>query len=199
MHRIGIDEVGRGPLAGPVVVAAVALPRGKRLPKALGPLRDSKKLTRVAREAWAAWIVANLAHAAARSLPGTVDARGISTCANACALRCYRALVGKAGDGPVRLDGGLYLGSRAQQAAFDAVTASKADEDYPEVALASILAKVRRDRMMSRYAARYPGYAFERNAGYGTAEHYAGLRRQGTCPIHRLTFLRAFGTMRRNY
>lgn len=198
MHRIGIDEVGRGPLAGPVTVAAVALPSRTRLPRHLGPLRDSKQLTPKAREAWSAWIVATLPYAIARSSAASIDARGISVCANACALRAYRKVVADVGEGPVRLDGGLYLGSKARQLAFPrAVSASKSDEDYPEVALASIVAKVARDRMMARYARQYPRYALERNAGYGTAAHYEALRSEGPCPLHRLTFLGSLGSITR--
>jgi len=195
MHRIGIDEVGRGPIAGPVTVAAVALPAGTRLPRSLGPLRDSKQLSARAREAWAAWVRGTLPHAIARSSPGRIDVVGIVPCANACALRAYRKVVSTTGEGPVRLDGGLYLGSRQRQEAYQAVTASRSDEDFPEVALASIVAKVARDRMMARYHARYPAYAFDRNAGYGTRAHYEALERVGPCPLHRLTFLGALGSI----
>lgn len=196
MYRIGIDEVGRGPLAGPVVVAAVALKSGQRLPKSLGDLRDSKKLTKASREAWATWIRANVPHAFARSTPASIDTRNISACANACAARCYARVVEQVGEAPVHLDGGLFLGSKLKQReVLRATTEPKADERYPEVALASILAKVTRDAMMARYHRKYPIYAFDRNAGYGTQAHYAALREAGPCPIHRLTFLRTLGTM----
>ncbi len=197
MYRIGVDEVGRGPLAGPVLVAAVALPRGMKLPKSLGSLRDSKKLTAAARERWAAWIKENLPYAIARSAAKTIDARGISVCANACALRCYSAVVSAIGEAPVRLDGGLFLKSKKNQAAYpNAVTSPKADEDFPEVALASILAKVTRDAMMTRYHKTYPEYGFGQHAGYGTKAHYAAIQAHGTSPVHRLTFLGSLGTMR---
>lgn len=199
MHRIGIDEVGRGPLAGPVVVAAVAVPRGFRLPKDLGPLRDSKKLTKLARERWARWIRANLPHAISRSSAATIDARGIARCANACALRAYRKLADEVGEAPVRLDGGLYLGSRAKQLADfpRASTFPRADEDHAEVALASIIAKVTRDRILARYDREHPGYGFSEHAGYGTKAHYAALKKLGPSPVHRLTFLGSLGTMGR--
>lgn len=191
MNRIGIDEVGRGPLAGPVVVAAVALPHPFRLPKELGPLRDSKKLTAAARERWAAWIRANLPHAVSRCTAATIDRRNISRCANLCALRCYAKLSEEV-SGRVRLDGGLYLGNKGVQASVThAKTEPKADERYPEVALASILAKVTRDAAMARYDRKYPGYGFAQHVGYGTQAHYAALRKQGPSPIHRLTFLRS--------
>lgn len=190
MHRIGIDEVGRGPLAGPVVVAAVALPKGIRLPRALGDLRDSKRMTKRGREAWAAWTRANLPYAIARSTAASIDARNISACANACAERCYRKLVLEVGESPVQLDGGLFIGSKAKQQGMARVASSpKADERFPEVSLASIVAKVSRDAMMARYHRQYPEYAFDRNAGYGTKAHYEGLLQAGPCPIHRLTFL----------
>lgn len=197
MYRIGIDEVGRGPLAGPVTVAAVALPSRMRFPQSLGELRDSKKLTRSAREAWAKWIRESLPHAVSRCSAGTVDARGIAVCASTCALRAYTRVAEEVGDAPVRIDGGLYLGSKKRQLAEypNATTTPKADEDHPEVALASILAKVTRDRMMARYARAYPGYGFEVNAGYGTRSHYVALKKQGPSAIHRLTFLRSLGSM----
>jgi ribonuclease HII len=200
VHRIGIDEVGRGPLAGPVVVAAVALPKGMRLPKELGPLRDSKKLTKLARERWAKWIRVNLPHAVARSSATVIDARGIARCANACALRAYRRVAAEVGaPASVRLDGGLFLGSKVRQLAEHprAQTEPRADEDHPEVALASIIAKVTRDRALARYDLTYPGYGFSEHAGYGTRAHYEALKKLGPSPVHRLTFLKSLGTMGR--
>lgn len=197
MYRIGIDEVGRGPIAGPVVVAAVALPPGLALPESLGPLRDSKRLTSPARERWAAWIRETMPHCVARSTAASVDARNVSRCANACALRCYMRLADAVDVARVRLDGGLYLGAKAVQVTRfpEAMTCPKADEDFPEVALASILAKVTRDAAMRRYDRAYPGYGFAQHAGYGTRAHYEALETLGPCPIHRLTFLSRLGTM----
>lgn len=196
MYRVGIDEVGRGPLAGPVVVAAVALPKGVRLPKALGPLRDSKKLSPQARSTWAAWVRATLPFAVARATPASIELRNISACANACALRCFRKLSAVYPIKTVHLDGGLYLGSKIQRLAYPgAVTRPKADEDFPEVALASIVAKEVRDGIMRRYHRLYPEYAFDRNVGYGTAAHYQALEAFGPCPLHRLTFLGKIGTI----
>lgn len=197
MYRIGIDEVGRGPLAGPVVVAAVALPRGMRLPKTLGELRDSKKLTPASRARWAAWIKENLPYRVSRCGSASIDARNISACANTCALRCYARLADELEVSRIQLDGGLYLGSKAIQLARfpEASSSPKADEDFPEVALASILAKETRDAVMRRYDRRYPGYGFARHAGYGTKAHYEALKTLGPSPIHRLTFLSSLGTM----
>lgn len=195
MYRIGIDEVGRGPLAGPVVVGAVALPRGMRLPLRLGALRDSKKLTRNARNAWADWIRSTLPYALARSTPASIDRRNISACANDCAARCFARITLLVGEHPTYLDGGLYVGSKGRQAGLPAVTEPKADERYREVALASILAKVHRDTAMARYHRLWPQYAFDRNAGYATKAHYDALRATGPCPLHRLTFLGSLGTM----
>lgn len=197
MYRIGIDEVGRGPLAGPVVVAAVALPKNMRLPKELGQLRDSKKMTPALREAWAKWVKKTLPHAVARSAAQTIDRRGISVCANTCALRCYSKLVGEVGQVKTQLDGGLFLGSKNEQLLNrKATTSPKADEDFPEVALASILAKVTRDRFMAKNHKKYPEYGFDAHVGYGTKAHYAALKKHGVTPLHRLTFLRSLGTIR---
>lgn len=196
MYRIGIDEVGRGPLAGPVVVAAVALPPEIRLPKSLGELRDSKQMAPSARRAWEIWIRANLSFAISSSGPRMIERKNISACANACALTCYRKLSDEIGEARVRLDGGLFLGSKTQRAAYPkAITLPKADEDFPEVALASILAKEYRDRIMKKADKTYPEYGFSRHVGYGTKAHYEAIRKYGLTPLHRLTFLGSLGTI----
>jgi ribonuclease HII len=178
----GVDEVGRGPWAGPVVAAAVIIDR-VRLPAALaGSIDDSKLLSRAQRERiagelpgcaviglgqadveeierlniyWASLLAMRRAVAALAVVPGValIDGRGVPT-----GLPCPgRAIV----------DG-------------DALSLS--------IAAASIAAKVARDRMMIGHAERYPGYGFERNVGYGTAEHRAALRRLGATPLHRRGF-----------
>ena len=193
-YIIGIDEVGRGPLAGPVVVAAVSLPKGFRLPKNLGPLRDSKKLTHAARERWFGWLKneSRLKFALARVYPATIDRLNISRAANQAALRAFTQLTAKHHVSRVRcqvfLDGGLYLGSK-QAMPKNARTVIRGDERIPAVALASIVAKVTRDRFMARLAKQYPGYGFERHMGYGTRGHYLALRRLGRTPAHRASFL----------
>ncbi len=203
-YVIGIDEVGRGALAGPVVVVAVLVParRGAwledRTVRRLGPLKDSKKLAPARREAWAAHFRKSggaVRFAAARIYPRGIERMNISNAANRAAYRAVEALARTHGFDPMRmriyLDGGLFLKDRAmQKRSFPhARTVVKGDETIPAVSAASIIAKVARDGFMVRLAARHPGYAFEVHKGYGTAMHRAALRKQGPCAAHRLTFL----------
>jgi ribonuclease HII len=189
---IGIDEAGRGPLAGPVYVAAVAVPAYYRFQNAPGPLRDSKKLTARARAAWRAWIMKQkrICYAVCSADNTIIDRINISRAANRAAMRAYRRVakcLARAAHGArhaVITDAGLRL---RETIAYR--SAPQADETYPAVALASILAKTARDRCMERTDKRYPAYRFARHKGYGTPAHIAAIRACGTCPIHRLTFL----------
>lgn len=198
-HVIGIDEVGRGPLAGPVVVAAVALPFGLRI--ARRGLRDSKRLSRAAREEWARYAESHpdISRGLAAVSPRVIDRMNISKAANLAALRAARKLAARAGieleQCEIYLDGGLYLGNG--KARLAARTVIKGDEKIPAVSLASILAKTRRDRMMARYSRRFPGYGLDVHKGYGTRAHLAALRRIGPSPIHRLTFLKKLNNIDR--
>ncbi len=204
-YVIGIDEVGRGALAGPVVVVAALVPArraawlGARVVRNLGPLRDSKKMTSARREAWAGHFRRSggaVRFAAARVSPRGIERMNISNAANRAAYRAVMALAKRYGFDPagmrIRLDGGLFLGGRAlQERSFPyARTVVKGDETIPAVAAASVIAKVARDGFMERLAKRHPGYAFEVHKGYGTAAHRAALGKWGPCEAHRLTFLR---------
>lgn len=190
-YVIGIDEVGRGPLAGPVVVAAVAMPLRLKLERA--GLRDSKRLTAAARAEWNAYIRSHpqLGYALARVRPATIDQVNISRAANLAARRAFTRLVAAlrlpVADCVVYLDGGLYLGNG--RARLPGVTRPKADENVPAVALASIVAKVHRDGLMARASKKFPGYGFEVHKGYGTRAHRAAVRRLGPSALHRLTFM----------
>ena len=190
---IGIDEVGRGPLAGPVVVACVALSssfalKAKKLTKLKPPLplRDSKKLTAKQRMAWNEWIRKNPAirFCIARVSPKTIDAINISAAANCAAYRAYKKIANNSNT-PALLDAGIRLPKTVSQQSI-----IKGDEKIPAIALASILAKVSRDGYMERMHKRYPHYNFNKNKGYGTATHIKTLKRHGPCPLHRLTFIR---------
>lgn len=183
---IGIDEVGRGPLAGPVVVVCVALPDTVDLKKSGLPLRDSKKLTEKQRKAWCAWIKARkeIKYAVARSAPATIDRINISQAANHAAYRAYKKVTGNSNT-PALLDAGIKLPKTIPQKAI-----IKGDEKVPAIALASILAKVARDGFMERMHKRYPAYNFKENKGYGTAVHIKALKRYGPCLLHRLTFIK---------
>jgi len=191
---VGIDEVGRGALAGPVVVAAALVPVGSgRMRNArLGSLKDSKKLSAQQREAWLAHFHADprIRFALARVYPRGIEKMNISAAANLAAKRAFARLAKAEAFSPrtkVFLDGGLFLGNGPQPK--QAKTVIKGDEKIPAVAIASIAAKVSRDRFMRRLAVRYPAYGFEVHKGYGTKSHKKALYRRGPCEAHRLTFL----------
>lgn len=176
----GVDEAGRGPLAGPVCAAAVTLPRGLELPG----LDDSKRLTERQREALYDQIVEE-----ARSFGiafATVEEIERLNILGATYLAMNRAI--EALDPPPELaliDGNRSAGIRAPNRCI-----VKGDGRCADIAASSILAKVTRDRYMTELAAQYPEYGFERHKGYGTKAHYAALRTYGPCPIHRPSFLK---------
>ena len=187
---VGIDEVGRGALAGPVVVAAAALPVGfAPRNRTLGTLKDSKKLSAKKREAWCVyWSTKSLPMVAfARVYPRQIEKRNISKAANLAAARAFKQLLRRKEEKfRVILDGGLFLGNGEQPKS--ARTMVKGDEKINAVKVASVMAKVHRDRLMRRLAKKYPQYGFEVHKGYGTAAHRRALRAHGPCPAHRLTF-----------
>src|SRR3989344_7067141 len=178
MYTIGIDEVGRGSLAGPVVVAAVALPRGTKFKS----LKDSKKLSAKKREEWFAYIKGQgkkhgISYAVARVYPKGIDTINISGAANLAAKRSFLRLLEVLGgkkqkDLKIFLDGGLYLSrEKVFLKKFYPKTVIKADEKINAVKLASIVAKVTRDRYMIKLHEYYPRYGFDIHKGYGTKSH----------------------------
>lgn len=173
----GIDEAGRGPLAGPVVAAAVILDPG-RIPDGLA---DSKALSAARREALFDEIVANATVSAAAVSALVVDRINIR---QATLLAMRRAVAGLARPaGYILVDGRDLPGCPCSGDAIidgDALCVS--------IAAASIIAKVTRDRMMDRLATAHPDYGFQTNRGYGTAQHLDALSRIGPCSIHRMTF-----------
>ncbi|MBQ9015822.1 MAG: ribonuclease HII [Firmicutes bacterium] len=184
----GVDEVGRGPLAGPVVTAAVVLPEDFDV---LG-IDDSKKLSEKRREelydvitgralAWGIGMADHQVIDEINILQATKQAMGQAIEE---ASRMLRERTGGSID-CVLLDAVELPGLQIPQESI-----VKGDAKVLAIAAASIVAKVTRDRMMVRYAQEYPWYAFEKNKGYGTKDHYAGLREHGPCPIHRRTFLK---------
>jgi ribonuclease HII len=174
----GVDEAGRGALAGPLLAAAVILPRQFDV----DGLADSKLLTPNQRDEWFDRIrEAAVSVAVCRSFPRRIDSRGL----HVCNLRLLRLAIRALDTRPdfVLTDGFPMPGVRLPHLSIkkgDVVTAS--------VAAASVVAKVTRDRMMDRYHRRYPRYGFDRHRGYGTASHRAAIARYGPCPIHRMSF-----------
>jgi ribonuclease HII len=196
---VGIDEVGRGALAGPVVVAAAMIAvdktgQPKHIPF-LG-LKDSKKLSAHARVKWVNYFKsqANVRFALARVYPRGIERLNISAAANRAALKALSQLSKKydfPASTPIILDGGLFLGSKTMQKGHkNAITVVKGDKKFPAVAAASIIAKVSRDRFMVRLSKKYPAYGFEVHKGYGTTVHRRAIKKAGACEAHRLTFLR---------
>jgi ribonuclease HII len=181
----GVDEVGRGPLAGPVVAAAVVLPRRRsgEVSRAswIGRLRDSKQLSAARREELAAIVREQADYGI-----GTVSAQVIDqiNILRATRLAMWRAVsaLGEPADALIVDGRDVVDGGMVQRAEV------KADERCASVAAASIVAKVARDRMMCELDERFPGYGLAIHKGYGTALHMEALERLGSTTIHRLSF-----------
>ncbi|MCH7683879.1 MAG: ribonuclease HII [Gemmatimonadetes bacterium] len=175
----GLDEVGRGPLAGPVVAAAVVLPQNAKI---IAGLRDSKQMTarqrdRVAaviRDTAAAWAVG-------AASPREIDRLNILG-ATALAMRRALSLLSQAPD-HVLVDGNPFPELRCEHEAI-----VKGDATCLSIAAASVLAKQARDRLMILLASRFPAFGWEQNMGYGTAEHLAAIEANGPTPHHRRSF-----------
>jgi ribonuclease HII len=206
-YIIGIDEVGRGPLAGPIVVCALALKACWKRSKHLPPLRDSKKLTVAQREQWYNWIKKHtrIKFALARVYSRGIERLNISQAANKAATRAFEKLIGigstdspdnyslslSKGNLKIFLDGGLYLNSlKAISYKLIPKTIIKGDEKINAIKLASIVAKVTRDRFMDKLHKKYPVYGFDRHKGYATRIHIAALKKFGPSIVHRATFLK---------
>ncbi len=177
----GVDEVGRGALAGPLVAAAVVLPEGIELEG----LRDSKACTPLQRERLSKEIhEVAFALCIVRIRHDRIDRVGLQRC-NRDAFR--RALRGLSMSPDYVLVDFLRM-KRFNLRPWAGLAVKKGDAVSKNVAAASIVAKVYRDRAMKRYHRRHPGYGFDRNVGYGTREHWDALIRLGPCPIHRRSF-----------
>ncbi|WP_431858414.1 ribonuclease HII [Azospirillum sp.] len=178
----GVDEVGRGPLAGPVMAAAVVLPPGG-LPEAIaGRIHDSKKLTASKREELAPLIREHaLAVCVAEASVAEIDDINILQAA----LLAMRRAVEGLGITPTHA---LVDGNKAPALACAVRTVVKGDSRSLSIAAASIVAKVERDRVMMELHAQFPDFAWDRNAGYPSPAHLAALKRLGATPHHRTKF-----------
>lgn len=197
-YIIGIDEVGRGSLAGPVTVVATMIPKNLELRiKNLGKLKDSKKLSPEQRERWFEYI-ANHPHidfTVAHVQPSVIDRTNISHAANLAAHRAFLRLTKTYNLSPktcsIFLDGGLFLGNGKWRMQNEKIrTIVRGDEKINAVKLASIVAKVRRDRLMVRIGKKYPHYQFHLHKGYGTKIHKNTLKKHGPSEAHRKSFLK---------
>ena len=178
----GVDEAGRGPLAGPVCAAAVILPKGELIPG----LNDSKKLTdKKRRELFPIIKEKAIAYGIAFATEAEIDEINILQATFLAMKRAIAQLGGKA-------DFALIDGNRETDFGIPCLTVVKGDSRSANIAAASVLAKVTRDLYMEELAETYPQYGFEIHKGYGTKAHYAALTEHGMCDAHRRTFLRKF-------
>lgn len=194
-YIIGIDEVGRGALAGKVFVAAVALRKNLKLKAWNLKLRDSKKLTPKQRGVWFDYIKAEKIYYALASVPPkTIDKINISQAANLAATKAFNKLIAKCKmrgtNYKACLDGGLFLPKNLNSKFLILNSITRGDEKIPAISLASIVAKVSRDKEMVKFHKKYPKYKFHKHKGYGTKEHFKAIKKYGPSKIHRLTFLK---------
>jgi ribonuclease HII len=214
-YIVGIDEVGRGPIAGPVAVCAFVIkdesflenPTHKKLP----PLRDSKKLTKKQRVTWFNFLKEAKTKgfcdfAVSFVSSDNIDKFGINKCIQKALNESLVKITSQDSSNSSRftlkgsdatenlknrasfnifLDGGLH----APAEYTNQETIIKGDELKPVISMASIMAKVSRDRIMLAYAKEYPEYGFDSHVGYGTKAHYAAIKKHGQTPIHRKTFI----------
>ena len=166
----GVDEVGRGPLAGPVVCAAVIMPADG----IIDGVDDSKKLSAKKRENAIAWAICRIE-------PQVIDQINILQATRLCMKNAVESL-------KVMPDFVLTDGNMTLDIAIPQKYVIKGDANCYCIGAASILAKVCRDGIMDGYAGQYPEYAFESNKGYGTARHIAAIKEHGICPVHRRSF-----------
>lgn len=198
-YVIGIDEVGRGPLAGPVTLCAFAVPQKNIKNFDLFGSKDSKKLSEQKRE----YIASELKQLAklekcfftiASSSASIIDEQGLSRAIQKAVTQVLKkleeALMIHPGNMDIYLDGGL----RAPIRYFRQHTIIHGDAIIPVIACASVLAKVHRDRLMDTYDREFPEYGFLNHKGYGTTEHYRAIKKYGTVPIHRKLFLKGMKT-----
>ncbi|MBL8709619.1 MAG: ribonuclease HII [Rhodospirillaceae bacterium] len=177
----GVDEVGRGPLAGPVIACAVILDPARLPPSLERRLDDSKKLSAAARVDIAAALQELAIFALAGASPAEIDAINILQATHLAMRRAVEALARKP-------DHALIDGNRPPVLACPSTCIVKGDGKSLSIAAASILAKVERDKIMSQLATVHTVYGWERNAGYPTAEHLAAIRTHGITPQHRRSF-----------
>lgn len=192
-YLVGVDEVGRGPLAGPVAVGTVLIfaEHYRRVAKLFPIIKDSKKLSAKARKEWFMKIKKAkdeelLKYAIAFIAPRVIDRKGISYAICSAVKKALGAVSHDIKGTTVLLDGGL----RAPSYYENQKTIIKGDEKELPIALASIVAKVTRDARMVKLGKKIPAYGFERHKGYGTRAHYVAIKKHGITPHHRKSFLK---------
>lgn len=189
-HIVGIDEAGRGPLAGPVAVGGVRVPL-KFKKQFFKGIKDSKRLTLEERELWYALAreakrKGELDFAVALVSQKVIDKHGIAYAIRLGIKRVLKALRISERESQIFLDGGI----KAPEAFEHQLTVIKGDEKVPIISLASICAKVTRDRRMVKLAKKYPEYEFDIHKGYGTRIHREAIQKYGPVELHRMSFLK---------
>lgn len=185
----GVDEVGRGPLAGPVVTACVVLPRDV----SIRGIDDSKKLSEKRREALYDQILeVALAVGIGQEDNQVIDQINILEATKSAMGKAVQDAAAQLSRKGLNLDHLILDAIQLPACPWPQTSLVHGDSLSLSVAAASIIAKVTRDRRMVQYDAQYPGYGFANNKGYGTAAHYAGIRAQGITHIHRKTFLKGW-------
>ena len=177
----GIDEVGRGPLAGPVITAAVIIDPATLPVRLAEELNDSKKLSAKKRETLAALVLEHCAYGFGEASVAEIDRLNILKATFLAMRRAVEALGRPIGHA-------LVDGNQVPPLGCPVTCVVGGDGQSLSIAAASVIAKVRRDRLMAELARQFPGYGWERNAGYGTAAHLDSLRRLGPTPHHRVSF-----------
>jgi ribonuclease HII len=200
-YLVGIDEVGRGPIAGPVAVGAMCvdmehakatLSRAE-FRELFSGIKDSKKLSPKKREEWFAKIclaqkVGTLDFAVTFVSAKEIDINGLAIAIKKALQRSLKKVAPDPANTQVLLDGSLYAPAEYK----NQKTIIKGDLKEPVIGFASIVAKVMRDRQMLAYAKKYPQYDFEIHKGYGTKKHYEKMKKYGISPLHRKSFLKSF-------
>lgn len=200
-YVIGIDEAGRGPLAGPVAVGVVLIPKNFRPKTRLTKisLKDSKQLPESAREAWFKYIKIHpkITHTVAMVHPKTIDriniARAVDLAATRALKKVYK-LVSYKFTNSIYLDAGIKI-KASEAKSYKLKTLIRGDERITAIKLASIAAKVRRDAYMVKKHKLYPEYNFRAHKGYGTKAHLQAIKKHGLSPLHRLTFVKKYSSM----
>ncbi|PIT97007.1 ribonuclease HII [Candidatus Campbellbacteria bacterium CG10_big_fil_rev_8_21_14_0_10_35_52] len=212
-YVIGIDEAGRGPLAGPVAVGAVLFSKNEykkfkfhlngKFKSELNILKDSKKLSKNKREKWFKFmeekqnftqrlffgkIKKDFRFLVVFSSAKIIDRRGINCAINTAIKKIFSKLSANEDECLILLDGAL----KAPSVFLNQKTIIKGDEKEPIISLASIVAKVKRDRKMISLSKKYPEYNFEKHKGYGVKAHYKMIKKYGICVLHRKSFLKNF-------
>ena len=196
-YLIGIDEAGRGPLAGPVAVGVITFQQTtnnkQQIKKILKGIRDSKKFSERQREEWYAKLkklekAGIIKTAVSLSGAKTIDERGIVTAIRRALARALKKLGIPPNSCRVLLDGTLCAPALYK----NQKTIIRGDDTEPIISAASIIAKISRDRRMKRLAKKFPGYDFEIHKGYGTKKHYRAIKKHGLSKIHRRSFLQNY-------